>query len=285
MACFHLCSQQNLHHAGEGTNEYGDQTGMMGYSYSKDDQYMCFNAVNNYQLQWFPSQVGDVDTSATMADQSFVMNGVETAGASGKMIAVRLKNVFLEHQNTDSGAPVQEWRDIYIGYNYASTSGINRESAEYKNRVTIHQKDPTKPYAAAKSWLLQALTVGQVYTIPNFDNAGQGRNLHIQFVGVSGSANEDAFVEVFVEVQLPPTGAPSSQPSVAPTRSPAPTAACCTLTVEITTDNYPGETTWSLANGASEVLMSGGPYSAQATTVTQTACIEEGYHSFTINDR
>jgi hypothetical protein len=43
----------NLMHAGQGTLEYGDQSGMMGYSYSQNDApKMCFNAAKSSDLGW-----------------------------------------------------------------------------------------------------------------------------------------------------------------------------------------------------------------------------------------
>ena len=44
------------------------------------------------------------------------------------------------------------------------------------------------------------------------------------------------------------------------------------VVVQILTDNYPGETTWTLSD-ASGVLLTGGPYSANNTTYTASACI------------
>ncbi|KAG7374717.1 polymorphic outer membrane domain containing protein [Nitzschia inconspicua] len=259
-----------LAHAGEARVEYGDQTGMMGYSYSQDDQYMCFNAVNNYQLQWFPGQYADVMASTYMASQTFVFNGVESAGsigaANGKKIAVRVRNVYLEDTNLccTNQQYYTGWRtrDIYIGFNYDSGSGINRNSAEYKNRVTVHQKNSNNPSAYAQSWLLTALVKGQIYSFPNFDGLGQGHTLNIKFID---QVNEDAFVEMFV------TGLEITGP-------------CLPITVDIVTDRYPGETSWVLTNGNAQVLMLGGSYTAQNTLHSQTKCVEEGNLSFTIND-
>jgi hypothetical protein len=44
-----------LHHAGYGSEEYGDPSGYMGYSAVSDNAYsrMCYNAANNYQLGWY----------------------------------------------------------------------------------------------------------------------------------------------------------------------------------------------------------------------------------------
>ncbi|KAG7349123.1 polymorphic outer membrane domain containing protein [Nitzschia inconspicua] len=270
--CRYVSAQlhEGLAHAGEARVEYGDQTGMMGYSYSQDDQYMCFNAVNNYQLQWFPGQYADVMASTYIGNQSFVLNGVETAGsigaANGKKIAVRVRNVFLEDTNLccSNNQYYTGWRtrDIYIGFNYDSGSGINRNSAEYKNRVTVHQKNSNNPSAYAQSWLLAAMIKGQEYSFPDFDGLGQGHTLNIKF---SDQVNEDAFVEMYV------TGLETRGP-------------CLPITVDIVTDQYPGETSWVLTNGNAQVLMSGGSYTAQNTLHSQTKCIEEGNLSFTIND-
>ncbi|MGY8928881.1 MAG: hypothetical protein ACKVHK_04345, partial [Flavobacteriales bacterium] len=44
------------------------------------------------------------------------------------------------------------------------------------------------------------------------------------------------------------------------------------VVVQILTDNYPGETTWTLSD-ASGVLLTGGPYSGTNTTYSDTTCI------------
>ena len=56
------------------------------------------------------------------------------------------------------------------------------------------------------------------------------------------------------------------------------------ITFTILTDNYPGETTWSINDAAGAVIMSGGPYSGSATTYTQTACVAAGCYDVTVND-
>eukprot|EP00536_Pseudo-nitzschia_multiseries_P016358 jgi/Psemu1/313075/fgenesh1_kg.1087_\ len=46
-----------LAHSGEGSETYGDQSGMMGFSYDVDDApLMCFNPAKNYQLGWYKEQ-------------------------------------------------------------------------------------------------------------------------------------------------------------------------------------------------------------------------------------
>ncbi len=59
------------------------------------------------------------------------------------------------------------------------------------------------------------------------------------------------------------------------------------VVVEILTDNYPNEITWTLSD-ANGVLLSGGPYSSNGTTYTDTVCIDSAVEfpclQFVIND-
>ncbi|MDF1697429.1 MAG: zinc-dependent metalloprotease [Saprospiraceae bacterium] len=55
------------------------------------------------------------------------------------------------------------------------------------------------------------------------------------------------------------------------------------LTLTITTDNYPGETTWTVTNGSGTVA-SGGPYGSANTTYTESICLVDGCYDFTISD-
>ena len=59
-----------------------------------------------------------------------------------------------------------------------------------------------------------------------------------------------------------------------------------TLTLSITLDNYPAETTWSITDNSNNVLVSGGSYSNQPpyTTVNEQICLTDGCFSFNIFD-
>ena len=56
------------------------------------------------------------------------------------------------------------------------------------------------------------------------------------------------------------------------------------LTVTILTDNYPGETTWTVTDAEGIVVASGGPYASAATEYVQQVCVDAGCYTFTIND-
>ncbi|RMF02493.1 MAG: T9SS C-terminal target domain-containing protein [Bacteroidetes bacterium] len=61
---------------------------------------------------------------------------------------------------------------------------------------------------------------------------------------------------------------------------------CSDVTVSITLDNYPEETSWTITNSSGQTVASGGTYGSQpdGSTVVSTPCLEDGCYTFTIND-
>jgi len=66
----------------------------------------------------------------------------------------------------------------------------------------------------------------------------------------------------------------------------APSGDCYTssVTLSLTFDNYPTETSWSLTNGSGATVASGNGYSVKNATITEDFNIENGDYTFTIND-
>jgi len=56
------------------------------------------------------------------------------------------------------------------------------------------------------------------------------------------------------------------------------------ITFSITTDLYPGETTWDIADENGVVVISGGSYSNSETTYTSANCVSYGCYTLTVND-
>jgi len=54
--------------------------------------------------------------------------------------------------------------------------------------------------------------------------------------------------------------------------------------INILTDNYPGETTWSLTDVNGTAVASGGPYVDAATAIQEVVCVGDGCFTFTIFD-
>lgn len=59
---------------------------------------------------------------------------------------------------------------------------------------------------------------------------------------------------------------------------------CYDFTLELLTDNYPGETTWTVSNASGAVIVSGGPYAQAQTAYTENFCLEAGCYTFEIFD-
>ena len=56
------------------------------------------------------------------------------------------------------------------------------------------------------------------------------------------------------------------------------------LTLTLLTDNYPGETTWTVSDLNGNIVAQGGPYAATGTEYVEQICIDPGCYTVTIND-
>lgn len=143
----------NLAHAGEGTAQYDDRSGFMGYSYSQDDQRMCFNGAKNWQLGWFSDRHVDLSASGgAYIGRLYGPTMYSTTGSSDKMI-VRI---------SDSSCASC---DIYVSFNHRD-SVINSQTNEAPNRVLVHTKTSGQN-SYGQSWLLAKLTTGESYSTAN----------------------------------------------------------------------------------------------------------------------
>ncbi|MEL7531430.1 MAG: T9SS type A sorting domain-containing protein, partial [Bacteroidota bacterium] len=60
--------------------------------------------------------------------------------------------------------------------------------------------------------------------------------------------------------------------------------ACTDVTISITLDNYPAETSWTITNDGGTIVASGSGYSGNGSSVSETVCLDDGCYDFTIND-
>ncbi|MBN2756239.1 MAG: S8 family serine peptidase [Bacteroidales bacterium] len=100
-----------------------------------------------------------------------------------------------------------------------------------------------------------------------------GETVQLRFLGTTGSSyTSDMAID---NVKLTTEG------EVTP-----PVGTCTDVTLTITFDNYPEETSWTLKDDAGATIASGGTYASQAdgSTITKTVCLNDGCYSFTIND-
>merc|ERR1712226_740850 len=78
---------------------------------------------------------------------------------------------------------------------------------------------------------------------------------------------------------------PTEPPTTAPP-TPAPTPCSANdFKLTLTTDNYPGETTWTLVNQCTnELYAQGGPFNNAGTQYVEEFCIPDGEYTLTITD-
>jgi len=137
-----------LQHSSEDVYEYGDQSCMMGSSYSgTGSPVMCFNGHKNFVLGWY-------------ADKQITVNPTTTSGAwSGKLVG------FVDY--TKASTSRKEYvliivGKLYIQYNLAG--GFNAQVQEKANLVTITTAVDSK----SKSSMLVALSAKQFVVIDNY---------------------------------------------------------------------------------------------------------------------
>lgn len=158
----------NFGHAGEGSQEYGDQSGMMGFSYSQNDTpVMCFNAAKSWQAGWFADKSVTIDPNN---DAGSCYSG-PLYGQDSYTTSPADATVLIQLQST-SGT------NYHIGFN--GKQGSNSGTVEHGNRVLITTQAATGP-----SFKIANLGAGQSYTIANYD--GSGRDVVISVTSVSGS--------------------------------------------------------------------------------------------------
>jgi len=110
----------------------------------------------------------------------------------------------------------------------------------------------------------------------------------------SGGEFEDSTSETFGEScgplptkspSTPPTNTPSNGPTISPTSTP--TDSCVSIQVDVLTDKYPEETSWTLTNtctGDEVWIKERNEYTDKYTQYTETKCFEPGKYTFEIRD-
>ena len=138
-----------MDHAWEGTTEYADTSGFMGYSYAEDDgPKMCFNAAKSWQLGWYADKAFTVDPSVTSSWDGTLVGISDYNDAGNNHVLVKL----------ETGAAL----DYYMNFNRAT--GINSGTKEGENQVLITSQGANGE-DFSKSTLLAKLSAGQSFDI------------------------------------------------------------------------------------------------------------------------
>ncbi|MBI9067497.1 MAG: M4 family metallopeptidase [Salinivirgaceae bacterium] len=99
-------------------------------------------------------------------------------------------------------------------------------------------------------------------------SAYSGSVIYARFVGTTGSSYTSDMAIDNIEI------------------SNGTTPDCYTVNLTLVFDNYPEETSWTIKNSGGTTVASGGTYASQAdgSTLVETACLDAGCYTFTIND-
>ncbi|KAL9187141.1 hypothetical protein ACHAXT_010861 [Thalassiosira profunda] len=201
----------NLAHSNE-AGSYKDQTGFMGYSYSNDEQYMCFNNAKTWQLGWFDDQQETLAAGSNWSGT--ITSHINYSDGSGPPVVIKLGNVF-------------------IGFNWDKDHNTN--TVEGRDQVTIQSYSGCDAQGEncgyAESELLHKLGVGGPVTV-----TGTSDTITVNSID-AGAGTADITINAGSPPPPPsppppspspptvtpaPTNAPTPQPTPAPTPNPTP---------------------------------------------------------------
>jgi len=194
-------------HSGQGTDQYGDQSGLMGYSYSNDEgPIMCFNAAKSWYLNWYSNV--DINPVNTNGNVELNLIGIDdyVNGVSDSTHTTVVKI---------SGGS----EDLYLMYN--RRKGINSGTAEFRDTVNIVAQNGR----TAQSWARAQLSTAGEYKVNDF--GGIGGELVIKVCELVAGTPDIARTLIYHTNVTPmfcegsnPTTAPVKNPTIAPVKSP-----------------------------------------------------------------
>ncbi len=242
----------NLAHSGETTNQYGDQTGMMGYSYSSDDQNMCFNAPKNWQLGWYPNGEYTVVNKFFEGKILGLVDYANLSSANNEIIMAKIND------------GIDDW---YVSFNRGT--GINSGTVEGRDQVLVHKRPQGTGFA--QSYLMAKLNAGSTYNGITVDGSA------VPVTVFTINTSEFGYAQVRIGNGAPttpePTPAPTPPPTNVPTEpqptpnpTPQPTSAptvpinCTAFTAKSDCDLHPSICNWTGKNWKSgECVSANGP--------------------------
>ena len=255
----------NLAHSGglDG-REFTDQTGMMGNPlYSDDVGRMCYNAAKSWQIGWYDDRKIQLNPLGQPSDWSETRAMVGIADYLNN--PARLPVVIKLETNTSE--------DYFLGFNRAA--GINADNKEADDLVTI-VRSGNNGEGYSQSWLLAYIGQGQSYTIAGF--GGTDKNIVIEVASIDLNAHPAVATVIFRTDQVP-------------TASPTPNMLCVDqpgtrrVAVDLTTDNYGPETSWTLVNECTGAVQRQSQTNfANNQNYLEEWCAPAARYTFTIHD-
>jgi len=236
--------------------------------YSDDTGKMCFNPAKNWYLGWYGDDYVTFDPSTDGCWTGTIIGiGEWDSGNYGLPVDIKIETGTSE--------------DYFIGFNRAT--GPNAQNDEADDEVTIVQTG-NNGASYSQSSLKSHLTEGESYTFSNWKGSGEDLSVIVDAIDITSTPGT---AQVTIQLgSAPCQGFPTPAPT---TPSPTPSTGPITkeVKVSVTTDNYPGETSWSITSvdDPNNELMAGSNYADPGATYDETAHLTSGKtYKFTIND-
>ena len=173
-----------LAHSGKNGDDYGDKSGMMGYSFrSGDTPLQCFNPSKSYKLGWYQNSVVHWDP-LTQGTWFGNIEGVADYDKNSKTQTIIIR--IIRETNV---------KDLFVGYN--RRKGINVGVVDHGDEVVIIEDEDNYDVSNFVAGLHpDSETAMQKQIFYDFDSSN--RNLVVDFSSYGASENE-AFVAIYFE--------------------------------------------------------------------------------------
>ena len=183
---------------------------------------VCFNAAKSWQTGWFNYKRVNMNIGGSGATD----NCLEAEITGQTDYDVNLDQTVLVKMNRNSG------KDLFLMYNKKTAGGINSGTLEGGNTVMVVEAE-SEGTSYGESWLLGKLGAGDSKTFANY--IGDGRDLVLSVLSFNdGKAQIRIDFDGLCDRTMAPTTSPCGNPSQKQ------------VSVQITTDEYPGETSWTI---------------------------------------
>ena len=173
----------------------------------------------------------------------------------------------------------------FVNYNVSDSSG---NAANQVTRTVNVQADATPPVITLIGASTINLLVGDTY---NEQGATATDNIDgnlTSSIVITGTVNTASAGTYFVNYNVSDAAGNAATQVTRTVIVTEPSTGCTDneVTISITFDNYPEETSWTLVNDSGQTLASGGTYASQpdGSTITEVLCLPDDCYTFTIND-
>ncbi len=223
--------------------------------YSDETGKMCFNPAKNWQLStggtydWYGDRKVLIKPPLTDTNGSFIYN-IDMIGVS-------------DYSNNPMELPVVAKletgtaNDYFIGFNRAT--GANSQNDEADNEVVI-VKSGANGEAYSQSYLMAHLIQHESFTIDNFGDSTQAVIITAKKIDFSV---DPAIASIVISSDEPP---------------PPPPPAYNSISVIISQDNYPTETSWDIKYENGETVLTGD------VNGISNFLLQDGHYTFSIYD-